>query len=88
MKQHGHHTRDQHDHCQILNETDGVHGVGLLFEQGKKSTSRVGITLEKGLLKGNTATSGRKAVQYMETDRSRRDGSHPPGVPITVGLKS
>jgi hypothetical protein len=30
MKEHGHHTRDQHDHCQILNETDGVHGMWLL----------------------------------------------------------
>ncbi|APV39918.1 hypothetical protein PFAS1_11385 [Pseudomonas frederiksbergensis] len=54
----------------------------------KKPLSAWEITLEKGLLKGNTATSGTKAAQYMETDRSGRDGSHPPGVPITVGLKS
>jgi hypothetical protein len=31
MKQHGYHARDQHDHCQILNETDGMHGVGSLM---------------------------------------------------------
>ncbi|PKA70283.1 acyl-CoA hydrolase [Pseudomonas baetica] len=39
-------------------------------------------------MQGNTATSGWKAVQYKETDRYRRDGSHSPGVPITVLLKS
>ncbi|MNV86351.1 hypothetical protein D3C71_1803790 [compost metagenome] len=31
MKQHGHHARHQHDHCQILNETDGMHGEGSLM---------------------------------------------------------
>ncbi|MNY26048.1 hypothetical protein D3C86_1598740 [compost metagenome] len=29
MEDHGYHTCDQHDHCQILNETDGMHGVRL-----------------------------------------------------------
>jgi hypothetical protein len=31
---------------------------------------RKSFALEDRLLKGNTGTSGRKAVQYMETDRS------------------
>jgi hypothetical protein len=39
-------------------------------------------------LQVNTATSAWKAVQYMETDRFRRDGGQSPGVPITVLLKS
>jgi hypothetical protein len=39
-------------------------------------------------LQVNTATSAWKAVQYMETDRFRRDGGKSPGVPITVLLKS
>jgi|GEM_PF-4773574 len=33
-------------------------------------------------MKVNTATSGEKPVQYMETDRPTRDGKPPAGVPL------
>jgi hypothetical protein len=41
VKQHGHHTRDQHDHCQILNKTDGMHGVGSLNDMARGQTSEI-----------------------------------------------
>ncbi|BBP67929.1 hypothetical protein PHLH5_54700 [Pseudomonas sp. Cab53] len=40
-----------------------------------------------GFLKGNTATSDKKTVQYKETDPSARDGKHRPSVPISVVCK-
>jgi acyl-CoA hydrolase len=39
-------------------------------------------------LKGNTATSDKKTVQYMETDPSARDGNHSRSVPISVVFKT
>jgi len=37
-----------------------------------------------GLLKVNIATCARKAVQYMETDRSPRDGDRERSVPLSM----
>ncbi|MBO4970164.1 MAG: hypothetical protein J6D43_19215, partial [Pseudomonas sp.] len=40
-----------------------------------------------GLLQVNTATCDRKAVQYMETDRDKRDGSQHGSVPLITVSK-
>jgi len=49
-----------------------------------KSFSSVGNGQMRRFLQGNTATSGKKTVQYIETDPPKRDGTHRRSVPISV----
>ncbi|MNN66713.1 hypothetical protein D3C81_1823050 [compost metagenome] len=41
----GHHARDQHDHSEILDEINGMHGGELLFAMRGTAGPRAGISL-------------------------------------------
>ncbi|AZE52106.1 hypothetical protein C4K04_6478 [Pseudomonas chlororaphis] len=68
-----------------------MHGVGLLgvvflrvARGALRSLPASGKSPWDGLLKVNIATCARKAVQYMETDRSPRDGDRGRSVPLSM----
>ncbi|MNH37065.1 hypothetical protein D3C79_979210 [compost metagenome] len=83
MKQNGHYPGDQHDHCQILDEADGMHGAILLFvaranrssakenpsEQQVHTVLNAGRPMLHGRTQVNIAPLCKKPVQYVETDR-------------------